>query len=34
MITAALCSVFGQETAAEIESRWNDLAASLAERFL
>jgi hypothetical protein len=25
--------VFAQETAAEIESRWDDLAASLAERF-
>jgi len=33
MVTATLRSMFGQETAAEIESRWNDLAASLAERF-
>jgi transposase-like protein len=33
MVTAALRSVFAQETAAEIESRWDDLAASLAERF-
>ncbi|MEB3331273.1 MAG: transposase, partial [Synechococcaceae cyanobacterium] len=32
MVTAALRSVFAQETAAEIESRWDDLAASLAER--
>jgi len=33
MVTAALRTVFAQETAAEIESRWDDLAASLAERF-
>jgi transposase-like protein len=33
MVTAALRSVFAQETAAEIEARWDDLAASLAERF-
>jgi putative transposase len=33
MVTAALRSVFAQESAAEIESRWDDLAASLAERF-
>jgi putative transposase len=33
MVTAALRSVFAQETAAEIKSRWDDLAASLAERF-
>jgi len=33
MVTAALRSVFAQETAAEIESRWDDLAASLTERF-
>ena len=33
MVTAALRSVFAQETAAEIQSRWDDLAASLAERF-
>jgi transposase-like protein len=33
MVTAALRSVFAQETAAEILSRWDDLAASLAERF-
>ena len=33
MVTAALPSVFAQETAEEIESRWDDLAASLAERF-
>jgi hypothetical protein len=33
MVTAALRSVFAQENAAEIESRWDDLAASLAERF-
>ena len=33
MVTAALRSVFAQETATEIESRWDDLAASLAERF-
>ena len=32
MVTAALHSVFAQETAAKIESRWDDLAASLAER--
>ena len=33
MVTAALRSVFAQEDASEIESRWDDLAASLAERF-
>jgi putative transposase len=33
MVTAALRSVFAQESAAEILSRWNDLAASPAERF-
>jgi hypothetical protein len=33
MVTAALRSLFVQETAAEIASRWDDLAASLAERF-
>ena len=33
MVTAALRSVFTQETAAEILSRLDDLAASLAERF-
>jgi hypothetical protein len=33
LTTAALPSVFAQETAEEIESRWDDLAASLAERF-
>ena len=33
MVTAALRAVFAQETAAEIGSRWDDLAASLAERF-
>ena len=33
MVTAALLSVFAQESAEEIESRWDDLAASLAERF-
>jgi putative transposase len=33
MVTAALRSVFAQETGAEIASRWVDLAASLAERF-
>jgi putative transposase len=33
MVTAALRTVFAQESAAEIESRWDDLAASLAERF-
>jgi len=33
MVTAALRSVFAQESAGEIESRWDDLAASLAERF-
>jgi hypothetical protein len=33
MVTAALRSVFAQETAAEIQYRWDDLAASLAERF-
>ena len=33
MVTAALRSVFAQESEEEIESRWDDLAASLAERF-
>ncbi|MEB3202874.1 MAG: transposase [Synechococcus sp.] len=33
MVTAALRSVFAQETAEEIESRWDDLAASLTELF-
>jgi putative transposase len=33
MVTAALRSVFAQESAEEIESRWDDLAASLAESF-
>jgi putative transposase len=33
MVTAAMRSVFAQETAEEIESRWDDLAASLVERF-
>ncbi|QPN68743.1 IS256 family transposase [Synechococcus sp. CBW1006] len=33
MVTAALRSVFAQEDAGEILSRWDDLAASLAERF-
>ncbi len=33
MVTAALRSGFAQESAAEIESRWDDLAASLADRF-
>ena len=33
MVTAALRSVFAQETAAEIESRRDDLAASLVEHF-
>jgi transposase-like protein len=33
MVTATSRSVFAQETAAEIQSRWDDLAASLAERF-
>jgi putative transposase len=33
MVTAALRSVFAQESADEIRSRWDDLAASLAERF-
>jgi putative transposase len=33
MVTAALCSVFAQESAADILSRWDDLAASLVERF-
>jgi transposase-like protein len=32
MVTAALRSVFAQPTAEEIESRWVDLATSLAER--
>jgi putative transposase len=33
MVTAALRSVFAQEDAGEILSRWDDLASSLAERF-
>ncbi len=33
MVTAALRSVFAQESPEEIGSRWDDLAASLAERF-
>ena len=33
MVTAALRSVFAQESTAEILSRWDDLATSLAERF-
>ena len=33
MVTAALRSVFAQETAGEIETRWDDLAATPAERF-
>jgi putative transposase len=33
MVTAALRSVFAQEDATEILSRWEDLAASLADRF-
>ena len=33
MVTAALRSVFAQENAAEILSRWDDLATSLSERF-
>jgi transposase-like protein len=33
MVTAALRSVFAQENATEILTRWDDLAASLAERF-
>ena len=33
MVTAALRCVFAQESAEQIESRWNDLAALLAERF-
>ncbi|MFN6354741.1 MAG: IS256 family transposase [Cyanobacteriota bacterium] len=33
MVTAALRSVFAQETAEEIASRWDELATSLAERF-
>ena len=33
MVTAALRSVFAQENAGEILTRWDDLAASLAERF-
>jgi transposase-like protein len=33
MVTAALRSMFTQETAEKIESRWDDLAASQAERF-
>jgi putative transposase len=33
MVTAALRCVFSQESAEQIESRWDDLAALLAERF-
>jgi transposase-like protein len=33
MVTAALRSVFAQENAGDILSRWDDLAVSLAERF-
>jgi putative transposase len=33
MVTAALRSVFAQENATEILTRWDDLAASLADRF-
>ena len=33
MVTAALRCVFAQESAEQIESRWNDLASLLAERF-
>jgi transposase-like protein len=33
MVTAALRSVFTQENAGDILSRWDDLAVSLAERF-
>jgi putative transposase len=33
MVTAAQRSVFAQENAADILSRWDDLAVSLAERF-
>ena len=33
MVTAALRSVFAQEDAGEILTRWDDLASSLAERF-
>ena len=33
MVTAALCSVFAQEKASQIEACWDDLASSLAERF-
>jgi putative transposase len=33
MVTAALRSLFAQESAAEILSRWDDLAVSLVERF-
>jgi len=33
MVTAALRCVFAQESAEQIESRWDDLAALLAERF-
>ncbi len=33
MITAAPRTVFAQETAAEAEARWDDLASSLVERF-
>lgn len=33
MVTAIQRSVFAQESAAEILSRWDDLASSLAERF-
>jgi hypothetical protein len=33
MVTAALRSVFSQENAAGLVERWDDLAASLDERF-
>ena len=33
IVTASLRSLSAQESSEEIESRWDDLAASLAERF-
>ena len=33
MVTAAMRSVFSQEDAVGLVERWEDLAASLAERF-
>jgi putative transposase len=33
MVTAALRSVFAQEIATEMLTRWDDLTASLADRF-